>query len=54
MELVVDKAVDLRYIGGIYGGNIITSPFICLVLKMLQIQPENDIVDEFINQDHFK
>lgn len=54
MELFVDKAVDLRYVGGIYGGNIKTSPFICLVLKMLQVQPEQEIVDEFINQDYFK
>lgn len=54
MELLVDKAVDLRYIGGIYGGNIKTSPFICLILKMLQIQPEQEIVDEFISQDYFK
>ena len=54
MELLVDKAVDLRYVGGTYGGNIKTSPFICLVLKMLQVQPEPEIVDEFISQDHFK
>ena len=54
MELLVDKAVDLRYVGGTYGGNIKTSPFICLVLKMLQVQPEPEIVDEFISQDYFK
>lgn len=54
MELLVDKAVDLRYVGGTYGGNIKTSPFICLVLKMLQVQPEPEIVHEFISQDYFK
>lgn len=54
MELFVDKGVDLRYVGGIYGGNIKTSPFICLILKMLQMQPEPEIVDEFINQEYFK
>lgn len=54
MELLVDKAVELRYVGGTYGGNIKTSPFICLVLKMLQVQPEPEIVDEFISQDYFK
>ena len=26
----------------------------CLVLKMLQIQPEKAIVIEFITQDHYK
>ncbi|CAG0878859.1 unnamed protein product [Darwinula stevensoni] len=53
-ELLVDKAMELRYLGGVYGGNIKPSPFLCLVLKMLQIQPEKDIVVEFIKQDDFK
>ena len=44
----------LRYIGGVYGGNIKPSPFLCLTLKMLQIQPEKDIIIEFIKQDEFK
>lgn len=39
-ELMVDKAMELRFIGGVYGGNIKPTPFICLVLKFLQIQPE--------------
>ena len=30
------------------------SPFICLILKMLQIQPEKDIVVEFIKNEDFK
>ncbi|KAF2350005.1 Pre-mRNA-splicing factor 38 C-terminal [Trinorchestia longiramus] len=53
-ELLVDKAMNLRYLGGVYGGNIKPSPFLCLTLKMLQIQPEKDIVIEFIKQDEFK
>ncbi|KAK3893531.1 hypothetical protein Pcinc_002656 [Petrolisthes cinctipes] len=53
-ELLVDKAMDLRSIGGVYGGNIKPTPFLCLVLKMLQIQPEKDIIVEFIKQDEFK
>lgn len=44
----------LRSIGGVFGGNIKPTPFLCLVLKMLQIQPEKDIVIEFIKQDEFK
>ncbi|KAF8792653.1 pre-mRNA-splicing factor 38A-like [Argiope bruennichi] len=53
-ELLVDKAMELKYIGGVYGGNIKPTPFLCLVLKMLQIQPEKDIVIEFIRQEDFK
>ena len=30
------------------------TPFICLILKMLQIQPEKDIVVEFIKNEDFK
>jgi len=53
-ELLVDKAMELRYVGGVFGGNIKPSPFLCLVLKMLQIQPEKDIVIEFIKNEDFK
>jgi pre-mRNA-splicing factor 38A len=53
-ELLVDKAMELRFIGGVFGGNIKPTPFICLILKMLQIQPEKDIVVEFIKNEEFK
>uniref|UniRef100_A0A8C6M9D0 Pre-mRNA-splicing factor 38A n=1 Tax=Nothobranchius furzeri TaxID=105023 RepID=A0A8C6M9D0_NOTFU len=53
-ELVVDKAMELKFVGGVYGGNIKPTPFICLTLKMLQIQPEKDIIVEFIKNEDFK
>ncbi|XP_015123690.1 pre-mRNA-splicing factor 38A [Diachasma alloeum] len=53
-ELLVDKAMELRYIGGVFGGNVKPTPFICLILKMLQIQPEKDIIVEFIKNEEFK
>ncbi|CAG9761845.1 unnamed protein product [Ceutorhynchus assimilis] len=53
-ELLVDKAMELRFIGGVYGGNVKPTPFLCLTLKMLQIQPEKDIVVEFIKNEEFK
>jgi len=53
-ELVVDKAMELRYCGGVYAGNIKPTPFMCLTLKMLQIQPQKDIVIEFIRNEDFK
>ena len=53
-ELLVDKAMELRFIGGVYGGNVKPTPFLCLILKMLQIQPEKDIIVEFIKNEEFK
>ncbi|XP_060933947.1 pre-mRNA-splicing factor 38A isoform X3 [Limanda limanda] len=53
-ELVVDKAMELKFVGGVYGGNIKPTPFLCLALKMLQIQPEKDIIVEFIKNEDFK
>uniref|UniRef100_A0A4W5KL94 Pre-mRNA-splicing factor 38A n=1 Tax=Hucho hucho TaxID=62062 RepID=A0A4W5KL94_9TELE len=53
-ELVVDKAMALKFVGGVYGGNIKPTPFLCLTLKMLQIQPEKDIIVEFIKNEDFK
>lgn len=46
--------MEIRYIGGVFGGNIRPTPFLCLTLKMLQIQPEKDIVVEFIKNEEFK
>lgn len=53
-ELLVDKAMELRYVGGVYGGNTKPTPFLCLTLKMLQIQPEKEIIVEFIKNEDFK
>ncbi|KRZ65604.1 Pre-mRNA-splicing factor 38A [Trichinella papuae] len=53
-ELLVDRGMELRFVGGVYGGNIKPTPFLCLLLKMLQIQPEKDIVIEFIRQEDSK
>ncbi|PVD23950.1 hypothetical protein C0Q70_17226 [Pomacea canaliculata] len=46
--------MELKFVGGVYGGNVKPSPFLCLILKMLQIQPEKDIVVEFIRNEDFK
>ena len=53
-ELPVDKAMELKYVGGVYSGIVKPTPFLCLVLKMLQIQPEKEIVVEFIKNEEFK
>jgi hypothetical protein len=47
-ETLVDRAVALTYVGGTYGGQRKPTKFMCLLLKMLQIQPEKAIILEFI------
>lgn len=52
---VLEKAAkSLICIGGTYGGNHRPSKFLSLTLKLLQLQPDLDLVLEFIKQDHFK
>lgn len=50
----MDKAVALTYFGGTYGGNIKPTPFMCLLLKMLQIQPDKEIIVEYIKNEDYK
>jgi pre-mRNA-splicing factor 38A len=53
-DVLEKTATTLSCIGGTYGGNHRPSKFLCLILKLLQLQPDLDLVLEFINQDHFK
>ncbi|XP_071725551.1 pre-mRNA-splicing factor 38-like [Rutidosis leptorrhynchoides] len=53
-ETLVDKAMELDHVGGTHGGNRKPTPFICLVTKMLQIQPDKEIVVEFIKNEDYK
>jgi pre-mRNA-splicing factor 38A len=46
--------MELKAVGGTFGGNKKPTPFLCLVLKMLQIQPEKDIVIEFITNEDYR
>lgn len=48
-----DRAAALTSIGGTYGAQK-PSPFLCLVMKMLQLMPERDIVLEYLRQGEFK
>lgn len=50
-ETIIDRAVELKFIGGTYGGNKHPTDFICLVLKMLQIQPNEEIIDEYLSDE---
>lgn len=55
---ILDRAVQLTCIGGTYGGGASQkpTPFLCLVLKLLQLMPEQDILDEYLTNggDEFK
>lgn len=51
---LIDKAAALKYCGGLYGGNLVPTKFLCLVLKLLQLQPEREIIYEFIGNEDFK
>ena len=53
-DTVLEKAVELRCVGGTYGGQRRATEFLCLVLKLLQLQPEKDIVYEYIANEDFK
>ncbi|KAM3411011.1 hypothetical protein ACQJBY_002937 [Aegilops geniculata] len=51
-ETLVGRAVELDHVGGTYGRNRPT-PFLCLALKMLQMQPGRETVVGFIsNEEH--
>lgn len=53
--LVLEKAVDdLKFVGGCIGANIKPTPFLCLTLKLLQIQPTREIIYLYIDQPDFK
>eukprot|EP01059_Diplonema_ambulator_P003634 TRINITY_DN13348_c0_g1_i1.p1 TRINITY_DN13348_c0_g1~~TRINITY_DN13348_c0_g1_i1.p1 ORF type:complete len:246 (+),score=68.64 TRINITY_DN13348_c0_g1_i1:35-739(+) len=53
-EGVIEQGVKLNAVGGSYGDYRKPTKFLCLVLKMLQLQPEIETVLEFIKQDDFK
>ena len=52
-ESLIDKAIELRAVGGVYGNQRPTE-FLCLLLKLLQIQPEKEILLEYLQADEFK
>eukprot|EP00975_Prorocentrum_lima_P018622 3919715-Prorocentrum_lima.AAC.1 len=51
---ILDLAVELRYIGGTYGGNRKPTKFLSLVLKLLQLAPEKEIILAYVKDEHYK
>jgi pre-mRNA-splicing factor 38A len=52
-ETILDKAVQLSSIGGQYSNQRPTN-FLCLVLKLLQLQPELEIALFYVQQTEYK
>ena len=50
---IIDNAIKLDYIGGTYANQKPTE-FMCLVLKLLQLQPEREIILEYLRAEEFK
>jgi pre-mRNA-splicing factor 38A len=55
VDVLEKGATSLTCVGGTMGANQRPTKFLCLTLKLLQLQPETDtILQDFIRQDHFK
>ena len=53
-DVAEKAATQLRAVGGAYGSNSKPTRFLSLVLKMLQIQPGDDVIEELIQNEDFK
>eukprot|EP00762_Andalucia_godoyi_P001122 ANDGO_02024.mRNA.1 Pre-mRNA-splicing factor 38 len=51
---LVDRAEDMQFIAGSYGGFRKPSPFVCLLLKLLQLQPKDEIVLAYLRNPKYK
>jgi len=54
VDITEKAALQIKAVGGSFGGNSKPTRFLCLVLKMLQIQPEEEIVEELVSNEDFK
>ncbi|BEJ13765.1 hypothetical protein CspHIS471_0309390 [Cutaneotrichosporon sp. HIS471] len=52
-ETLIDKAIALHAIGGVYERQTPT-PFMCLLLRLLQLQPDKEILFEYLLAEEFK
>lgn len=51
---LIDRAAEVHYVGGTFGGHNRPCEFICLALKLLQLQPEKEIILEYLRAEDFK
>lgn len=50
---LLDRAAELVYVGGV-DTHQRPLPFLCLLLKMLEIEPKREVVEWLVRQPHFK
>jgi len=53
-ESLIDRASEIDYVAGTFGGRRRPAKFLCLFLKMLQIQPDEEVILEYIKQSELK
>ncbi|KAL0211528.1 hypothetical protein RCL1_005154 [Eukaryota sp. TZLM3-RCL] len=51
---VVEKAINLEYVGGSFSAYLKPTPFLCLLYKLLQLSPSPDVISLIINQEDHK
>ena len=47
---LLDRAVELTFFGGTYGIAQKPTPFLCLAFKLLQLTPEREIIEFYLQQ----
>ncbi|CAO1637741.1 unnamed protein product [Sympodiomycopsis kandeliae] len=52
LKSILDKSLELNAVGGVYSATQKPLPFLCLVLKMLQLQPSEEIVEIYLKNSH--
>ena len=53
-ETIIDKALELKYIGGMNHSSNQPTDFICLFIKLLQLNPSEEIIDEYLSDPDLK
>ena len=53
-ESLIDKALALKYIGGINSSSGQPCEFVCLVMKLLQLNPKREIIEQYLSDPELK
>ena len=53
-ETIIDKILELKYIGGMNHSSNQPTDFICLFIKLLQLNPSEEIIEEYLSDPDLK
>ena len=53
-QTLIDRAIELKCIGGLYGGSKKPTKFMCLLFKMLQMNVSRQIVELYLGERDYK